>query len=155
MKTWMMGFLCFTCIFGSLSAIGQQTVKPDLNKSPAQRSYHEVKLKIEWTGGSKGKAVSASESVTLCVPLGETSMSNNPVNNGDTYRRAIIRPELQADGRYLVDLTVSETSKDQDYPRMSSTVMLKPGETQLVQTRTSKDGTGDYEFLTRLTLLQN
>jgi hypothetical protein len=76
MKTWMMGFLCFTCIFGSLSlsAIGQQTVKPDLNKSPAQRSYHEVKLKIEWTGGSKGKAVSASESVTLCVPLGTWSI---------------------------------------------------------------------------------
>ena len=121
----------------------------------AQPSFKEVRLKIEWTGGYKGKEVSASSSATLAMPVGQTSMTNNPLNEANTDRKAIFHPELRPDGSYSVDVTVSESNKEQEYPRMSTTVVLKPGETKVVQFRTAKEQSGDYEYFTYLTVVKD
>ena len=154
MKSWILGIVGLSCILGSLSlsAIGQQATKPDQEKSVTKRSFKELKFKIEWTGGYKGKEATSSESAILCAAAGETSMTNNPVNNGETYRKAIIHPELQPDGSYIVDLLVSESSRVQDYQRMSTPVKLKWGQTKVVQTRYMKDASRDYEYQTKLSL---
>ena len=156
MKSWIFAFVGFSCFVGSLTVtahgqLGQGTPKTDPPKlAVEQKPLKEVKFRIEWTGASKGVASTAMESVTITGAEGEMSMSNNPLPDG-SYRKVVLRPEGQHDGSYLVDISVSESTRDQDIPRMSTVVKIRKGETKIVQSRLSKNSNGESEYTCAIT----
>lgn len=154
MKSWIFAFVGLSCLVTSFAApaFARQGAKPDPVKPPVeQKPLKEVKFKVEWTGTSKGQPTSASESVMIVGAEGEMSMSNNQLAGSDVYRKVTLRAESAPDGSYIVDISVSESTREQDIPRMSTVVKVKKGETKIVQTRSSKNSNGETEYVCSIT----
>lgn len=153
MKSWIFALVGLSCLIGSLTvpAIAQQGTKEPA-KATDQKPFKPIKFKLEWVTTLKTQATTVTtETVIVRAADGQTIMTNNPVGTGDMYRRVTIHPEIQTDGSYLVDITVNESNKEQDNPRISTILKMRPNETELVQSRISK-GTGyEYEYLFSVT----
>ena len=156
MKSWIFAFVGLTGLIASVTvpAIAQQSGGKSESAraaAPDQRPIKEVKFKIEWTGATKNQAAVASESITIVGAEGETMMSNNPLPSSEFYRRVTLRAESQPDGSYAVDVTVTESSKEQDIPRVSTVVKVRKGDTKVIQARVSKSAGGEVEYLLSIT----
>jgi hypothetical protein len=95
-----------------------------------------------------------SETVLFSAAEGLTTMTNNPVQSSDFYRKVTLHPDLQTDGSYIVDVVVSEANKEQDLPRISTVVKVRPNETKIIQTRTSKGANYEFEYTFSITQVQ-
>jgi hypothetical protein len=143
----------------SLPSFAQQTKPADTApaRTQEQKPFKEVKFKLEWTTISgatpQAKTNSSYESVVVSAVLGQSTMTTNPVQSADIYRRVIIQPEIQADGSYIVGLSVSEFGKDQDrdIPRVETSVKVRTGDTKVVQDRVSKGTNYEFEYLFTIT----
>jgi hypothetical protein len=165
MKSWIFAFVGLSCLLGSLTlkANGQgqtqQQVQPPI--AAQQGSVRENKFKLEWITTSikpanspAAQAPPETEAITLVTMDGDTAMTANKVVSTDTYRRVTLRPESQKDGTTLVDVSVSEFSKDsdRDVPRLSTRLRLKAGDTRMIQTRNSKGQGYEFEYLLSITM---
>jgi hypothetical protein len=162
MRSSILSFVGLTCLFGSLSlsAVGQQQVPPPAGQ---QASLKEIKFKLEWittsgrVPGSSPNATPASpdtETISLITMDGDTAMTANKVVGTDTYRRITLHPESQKDGSTIVDVSVSEFSKDseRDTPRLSTRIRLKGADVRVIQARTAKGTNFDYEYLLNISM---
>ena len=158
MRSWVLSLLGIVCLLGtvSTSALGQDSAKAvgggQAAGAQAQKEAKEIKFKLEWISTTKSNdnkpdAVE-TESVTVCAVDGQATMSTNSLTNSNTYRRIVVRPESQPDGSYLVNLSVSDFTKDQDrdVPRIESTFRVKMNETKVYQARHVKGANYEYDF---------
>ncbi len=168
MKSWIFAFVGLSCLFGSLTlkangqGQAQQQAQPPVVAQ--QGSLREIKFKLEWITTSikpanspAAQAPPETEAITLVTMDGDTAMTANKVVSTDTYRRVTLRPEAQKDGSTIVDVSVSEFSKDseRDVPRLSTRIRLKEGITRVIQARTSKGAGYEFEYLLNVTMASN
>jgi hypothetical protein len=150
MRSSILSFVGLTCLLGSLSlsAIGQQQVPPPASQ---QASLKEIKFKLEWmtTSVRNPPAKPEVETISLIAMDGDTAMTANKVVNTESFRKITLRPEVQKDGSTLVDITVSEYTKEseREFPRLSTRIRLRGNEVKAIQTRTSKGENYQFEYL--------
>lgn len=162
MRSSLLAFIGISCLMATLTlpSIAQQAKPAEAQpatKSQDQKPFKEVKFRLEWTTNSgstsQAKATPSYESVVVSAVLGQSTMTTNPVQSADIYRRVIIQPEIQADGSYIVGLSVSEFGKDQDRetPRIETSVKVRAGDTKVVQDRVSKGTNYEFQYLFTIT----
>jgi hypothetical protein len=151
MRSSIIGFIGIFCLVGSssLSAVGQQQPPP----ATAQSGPKEIKFKVEWiTTGQRNPPLPAeTDSISLVAMDGDNAMTANKIVSSDIYRKVTLHPEVQKDGSTLVDVSVSEFTKEseREWPRLTTRIRLKGNDVRTIQTRTSK-GEGyqfDYQIL--------
>ena len=156
MKSWIFAFVGLSCLIGSfsLSAHGQQQAVPPI--ADKQASLKEIKFKLEWITTTVKPANSQSpapipetETISLVTMEGETAMTSNRTPGTETYRRVTLHPESQKDGSTVVDVSVSEFTKDseRDTPRLTTRIRLKGTDTRILQARTSKGPNYEFEYV--------
>lgn len=165
MKSWIFAFVGLTCLVSSLSltAIGQ-TAPPQGSASQGattQASLKEIKFKLEWIQTTTRtpavpNSVPETETISLATMDGETAMTANKLVSTELYRRVTIHPETQKDGSVLVDVSVTEFSKDseRDTPRISTRVRLKGSDTRVIQSRVSKGLGYEFEYVLSISMDQ-
>lgn len=164
MRSWVLSLLGIVCLLGTVStaALGQDSAKVAVagqatTATQAQKPAKEVKFKLDWISTTKGgdnkPDTVETESVTVCAVDGQASMSTNALTGSNTYRRIVVRPESQPDGSYLVSLSVSDFTKDQDrdVPRVESNFRVKMNETKVYQARHVKGTNYEYDFVYTIT----
>ena len=159
MKSWIFAFVGLSCLIGSLSlsARGQQQVP-----APAagqQASLKEIKFKLEWTtttvkNANTPASVPETETISLVTMDGDTAMTSNRTPGTETYRRVTLHPESQKDGSTVVDVSVSEFTKDseRDTPRLTTRIRLKGNDVRVLQARTSKGPRYEFEYLLAISM---
>lgn len=161
MKSWIFAFIGLSCLFCSLTlpANGQGGVPPAA--VPPQVSLKEFKFKVEWMTTSikpptstATQAPPETETISLVTMDGDTAMTANKVTSTDVYRRVTLHPESQKDGTTIVDVSISEFTKEseRDVPRLSTRIRLKAGDTRVIQARNSKGQGYEFEYLLNITM---
>ena len=156
MKSWIFAFVGLSCLFASITGTAlakQGGQKTEAVKATDQKPIKEVKFKLEWITSTKSQPPT-SESVVFSAAEGLTTMTNNPVQSSEFYRKVTLHPDLQPDGSYIVDVVVSEANKEQDIQRMSTVAKLKPNETKIIQDRVSKGSNYEFEYTFAITRVQ-
>ena len=146
-------------LVGSVSghAVGQGATT---STPPQSKVGKEHRFKLEWIGksnlpvtGNNPAPTPRSETITMWAAENDSAVSTNPLPNSDFYRKVILQPRPQSDGTLMLDVTVSEFTKDmeRDLPRTGSTIAPKLGEAVVVQTRNSKGSNYDDEYIFSIT----
>lgn len=159
MKSWIFAFVGLSCLVGSLSfsARGQQQVP-----APAvvqQASLKEFKFKLEWItttvkNANTPASIPETETISLVAMDGDNAMTSNRTPGSETYRRVTLHPESQKDGSTVVDVSVSEFTKDseRDTPRLTTRIRLKGTDTRILQGRTSKGPNYEFEYVLAISM---
>ena len=165
MRSWVLSIIGIVGLVGALSvsATGQggattPTVRQGvITPAPVdQKPFKEQRFRLEWTvkvlSGSASNSPE-SEAVTISSGDGQTAMTTNPVPAEDKFRRVTLHSEQQTDGSFLINVGVSEFTKDQDrdIPRIDTIVKAKLGETKIVQDRITTGTNYKYQYQFKIT----